>query len=108
MTVVNFTMTRGSLESQSLDKILKAVQAREFPKTCCPSEVARSLPKEELGELGCTDWRAAMVVVREAAWELRQREKLDITQKGEAIDVTSLSDIKGPIRLRVRPETDRA
>lgn len=84
------------------NKIVTAVAAREYPKTCCPSEIARALSVQELGQLECKDWREAMPIVRQEAWQLRQTDTLDITQKGEPIQAVSLDDIKGPIRLRVK------
>lgn len=38
--------------------------------------------------------------VRELVWELRERGEVEVLQKGEVLDVESLSDIKGPIRVR--------
>ena len=88
----NDEMLRNTI-SQFIDK-------REYPKTCCPSEVARAFITEELRLLGCEDWRAAMQIVREMAWTMRKEGLLEITQKGEVVQATSLEDIKGPIRLR--------
>ncbi|KAK9419935.1 hypothetical protein SUNI508_06941 [Seiridium unicorne] len=55
------------------DRILERIEAREYPKTTCPSEVARGLSSDELPSLGCTDWRAAMDLVRQETWSMRQR-----------------------------------
>lgn len=88
------------------DKICKRLDTREYPKTICPSEVARELSKDELFSLGCTDWRAAMQPIREQAWTMRQEGFLDITQKGEAIQVGRLEDIHGPIRLRKKATSE--
>lgn len=82
------------------NKIASQVAAREHPKTCCPSEVARSLTQEELQTIGCKDWREAMQPIREAAWSMRADGLLEITQKGEPVQAESLEQIKGPIRLR--------
>lgn len=95
--------TTSALPEWLVDKVIAAVQARAFPKTCCPSEIARALNKQELEDLGFTEWREAMPVIREVAWTLQSQKKLDITQKGEAVDAASLNDIKGPIRLRQMP-----
>lgn len=85
-------------------KIGDMVASREYPKTCCPSEVARKLSKEELVSLNCETWREAMQPVREEAWRMRNEGLLDITQGGQAIGSTteSLEVVKGPIRLRAR------
>lgn len=82
------------------DKILNKLEGRDYPKTMCPSEVARLLSKDELSSLNCTDWRAAMEPVRQEAWSIKQEGGLDITQKGIAIQVERLEDIHGPVRLR--------
>jgi hypothetical protein len=82
------------------DKILLMTEAREYPKTICPSEVARALSREELNTLQCADWRAAMDPIRREAWSMRQQRLLDITQKGEVVRLESLGEVRGPIRLR--------
>lgn len=75
--------------------------SRDYPKTICPSEVPRSLRDTELEALGVTDWRSLMPRVREVLWAMRQREEVEILQKGTPIPGTmSLHDIKGPIRAR--------
>lgn len=84
-------------------KIQAMLEKRDYPKTCCPSEIARALTAEELHQLGCEDWRAAMPVVREEAWKMRAEGALDVTQKGEAVSAEGLDQIKGPIRLRSKP-----
>lgn len=77
------------------------LQKREPPKTFCPSEVARSLTKDELSELGFAEWREAMQSIRELAWHSSQAGACEITQKGEPIaDDAELEDIRGPIRIR--------
>ncbi|KAH6648545.1 hypothetical protein BKA67DRAFT_367249 [Truncatella angustata] len=85
------------------DKILQHLESRGYPKTICPSEVARSLSDDELSSLGCDNWRAAMDPIRREAWSMREQGALDITQKGEAIMVDKLEVIRGPIRLRKKP-----
>lgn len=84
------------------ERISDMVNKREYPKTCCPSEVARALSQADLEELGCTDWRAAMDPVREEAWRMREEGLLEVTQKGEPVQAAGLLDIKGPIRLRCK------
>lgn len=82
------------------DKIAQFIDKREYPKTCCPSEVARALTARELQSLGCGDWRDAMQPVRETAWQMQSEGLLQIIQKGEPVQAGSLDEIKGPIRLR--------
>jgi hypothetical protein len=74
--------------------------AREFPKTICPSEIARALSREELETLGASEWRDTMDDVRKVVWEKRGAGEVEIMQKGEVVDVESLEDIRGPIRVR--------
>jgi hypothetical protein len=74
--------------------------ARDFPKTICPSEVARALSREELQTLGASEWRDTMDDVRQVVWEKREAGEVEVMQKGEVVDVESLEDIRGPIRVR--------
>ena len=76
---------------------------REYPKTCCPSEVARGLSVNELEAIDCESWRDAMAPIREEAWRMKIDGLLDITQKGEVVKEVELDLIKGPIRLRSKP-----
>lgn len=82
------------------NKILSMAEAREYPKTICPSEVARALNHDELRSLNCSDWRDAMDPIRKEAWSMKERRLLDITQKGEVVSGDDLDQIRGPIRLR--------
>ncbi|MGB3738284.1 MAG: DUF3253 domain-containing protein [Pontixanthobacter sp.] len=56
--------------------ILSQVEQRGAGKTCCPSEIARTLA----GPGG--DWRAFMPQVHRAATDLHERGKVRITWKG--------------------------
>ena len=76
------------------------LSARNFPKTICPSEVARALSASELSTLNAPDWRATMDDVRSLVWEMREAGEVEVLQKGETVDVSRLEDIKGPIRVR--------
>lgn len=89
-------------------RVLDLAAARAYPKTICPSEVARALSPAELDGVGAPDWRGAMEPVREAAQGLREQGKLEFLQRGEVLDATvGLQDIRGPIRLRVvRDQSD--
>ncbi|KAF2686182.1 hypothetical protein K458DRAFT_299150 [Lentithecium fluviatile CBS 122367] len=73
---------------------------RDFPKTICPSEVARAFSKGELEALNAPDWRSTMDHVRQVVWELRDAGEVEVLQKGEVISVERLEDVKGPIRVR--------
>lgn len=80
---------------------IKALLAkREWPKTICPSEVARALSQEELEIVDALNWRDAMQPVREIIWQLRENGEVEVLQKGQVIDATALEDVHGPIRIR--------
>lgn len=53
------------------EKVLDMLSKRDYPKTCCPSEIARALKEDELQTIGCEEWRAAMDPIREEAWRMR-------------------------------------
>ena len=76
-----------------------------YPKTICPSEVARAFSASELKASGTTEWRDLMPHIREVLWEMRENGEAEILQKGEVIpDGVTLEDIKGPIRARRSPD----
>lgn len=81
-----------------LERLLKS---REFPKTICPSEVARALSTSELHANDIQSWRDLMTPIRRYAFQLRDQGKLEILQKGNVLPKDqSLEDTTGPIRLR--------
>lgn len=73
---------------------------REFPKTHCPSEVARALPQSFIEHSGGKTWRDMMPAVRAVVWDRTLNGELEILQKGEVQHVASLDDLTGPIRVR--------
>jgi hypothetical protein len=76
-----------------LERAILDLLDERAPKTICPSDVAR--------RVGTPDgWRALMDPVREAAQRLVEREQVEITQRGERVD---LATVKGPVRIR-KPE----
>ena len=77
------------------DEIMRQVTERGADKSICPSEVARAY-----GD----NWQRLMRPVREAARGLSQDGLIDILRKGKPIDPDT---IKGVIRLRLRPESER-
>ncbi|KAJ8112663.1 hypothetical protein OPT61_g5014 [Boeremia exigua] len=83
-----------------LEHTSRLLSSRDFPKTICPSEVARALSSSELSMLGAPDWRAAMDPVRQLLWEMCEAGEVEIMQKGQVLDVGTLAEIKGPIRAR--------
>lgn len=70
--------------------ILVQVRQRGLEKTICPSEVARAL--------GGEDWRSLMPEIRSVGVELVNSGKIQIMQKGNVADPTT---VKGAIRFRV-------
>ncbi|KAF1924528.1 uncharacterized protein M421DRAFT_103672 [Didymella exigua CBS 183.55] len=93
-----------ALDDQQREIILghtrRLISSRDYPKTVCPSEIARAMSASDLSTLDALDWRATMVDIRELVWELREQGEVEVLQKGEVLDVESLSDIRGPIRVR--------
>ncbi|EXJ88784.1 hypothetical protein A1O3_01848, partial [Capronia epimyces CBS 606.96] len=74
---------------------------RAYPKTVCPSEIARSLSASELHQLGVSAWRELMPQLRRMAFDARDRGELEILQGGRPVSRdTAPEDVKGPIRIR--------
>jgi Protein of unknown function (DUF3253) len=73
--------------------ILALLEQRDPGKTICPSDAARALAGDE-------GFRPLMGLVREAAGELVEAGRIEVTQHGEPVD---LDRAKGPIRLRALP-----
>jgi Protein of unknown function (DUF3253) len=67
---------------------------RKPGKTICPSDAARALGGDD-------GFRPLMGTVRDAARELAAAGRLDVTQRGEIVD---LDRVKGPVRLAARGE----
>lgn len=77
------------------------LSSRQYPKTVCPSEIARALSQPEIESVGANSWRDVMPQVRKMAFELRNSGTVEILQKGEAIPQSTTNDtVVGPIRLR--------
>ena len=70
--------------------ILELLEQRDPGKTICPSDAARALG-------GDSGFRPLMDLVRDAAGELVEAGRIEVTQHGEVVD---LDRAKGPIRLR--------
>ncbi|MDR6097710.1 DUF3253 domain-containing protein [Microbacterium sp. SORGH_AS_0454] len=69
--------------------IRELLAARDAGKTICPSEAARAV--------GGDDWRDLMQPARDAARELVGLGEVEVTQRGEVVDVTTA---RGPVRIR--------
>lgn len=76
-----------------LERAILDLLEQRAPKTICPSDVARAVGPAD-------GWRELMDPVREAAQRLVEQGRLEVTQKGEVVD---LRTVRGPVRLR-RPE----
>ncbi|PPU24652.1 MULTISPECIES: DUF3253 domain-containing protein [Xanthomonas] len=71
---------------------IRALLAHRLPEqSICPSEVARALSGDE------ARWRALMPQIRSVAADLVSSDVVQITQRGEVIDVRT---VRGPVRLR--------
>ena len=78
----------GARLERAIDALL---DDRRDGATICPSEAARAVGGDD-------GFRAQMVPVRAAAKELVARGELEVTQRGEVVD---LDGARGPIRLRL-------
>lgn len=92
-------------KSVILEHADRLLNSRDYPKTICPSEIARAFSASELQTLGVSEWRDTMDAVRQVMWEKRDTGEVEVMQKGEVLDVDSLDDIRGPIRVRKVRET---
>lgn len=82
-------------------EILRLVAARGPDGSIDPSEVARAVAPDA-GE----QWRSKLGAVRRAAIGLARAGQIDILRKGRAVDPAQ--EIRGVIRLRIRPSPDPA
>jgi hypothetical protein len=71
--------------------ILKLLEHRGPGKTICPSDAARAVAAQ--------DFRPLMDTARAAAAELVADGEIEVTQRGEVVDI---AQARGPIRLRRR------
>jgi len=71
--------------------ILELLEHRDPGKTICPSDAARALAGER--------FRPLMAPVRDAAAQLADEGRIEVTQRGAVVDPRGAH---GPIRLRLR------
>ena len=76
--------------SEAERAILDLLARRDPGKTICPSDAARAMGGEDA-------FRPLMPVVRDAARALVAEGRIEVTQKGEPVDLDSA---RGAIRLR--------
>lgn len=83
------------------NRLDQTLASRAYPKTACPSEIARRLPAHELKTLGMQHWRDAMEPLRQLIQSLRLAGQVEVLQHGVVIqDDIAIADLKGPIRVR--------
>lgn len=80
--------TAKPTDAQLREALLAKARTRRPGTTFCPSEIARDL---------AADWRPLMEPLRRAARELAREGRLQVTQKGTALDPAA--PWHGPIRL---------
>jgi hypothetical protein len=78
---------------QIRDTILGLLDQRDPGKTICPSDAARALAAEA--------FRPLMDPVRAVVAELVAEGKIEVTQHGKVVDI---STAHGPVRLGRRPQ----
>ena len=87
--------TRETSGDELERRIVEMLRSRAATSTICPSDVARAVDD---------DWRPLMQSVRDAAARLVERGRVEVTQGGEVVDVTTAH---GPVRIRLVRELDR-
>lgn len=81
--------------------LVRILEEREYPKTICPSEAARTMSAQQIQASGATTWRDLMPSLRELAFHLRDEGEVEILQKGKVLSPSSsMEETSGPIRLR--------
>ncbi len=89
------------LERRLESAILSLLSERDPGKTICPSEAARAVTAAAGEGNASRPWRALMGPARVAAARLAAAGRIDVTQKGEVVDIEAA---RGPVRLRLRSE----
>jgi len=76
------------------DEILRLLMSLRTGESICPSDAARNFGSK---------WRQHMPLVREVAADMVRDGMIEVTQRGEIVDIDerSIESIKGPIRLRL-------
>jgi hypothetical protein len=70
--------------------IIALLDRRRDGATICPSDAARAVGSAE-------DWRELMEPARQAAARLVAAGRVEVTQRGEVVDVATA---RGPVRIR--------
>jgi len=74
-----------------LERAIGALLDRRAPASICPSDAARAVEPQA--------WRALMPRARAAAGRLAAAGAVEVTQRGEVVDVATA---RGPVRVRRR------
>jgi hypothetical protein len=76
------------------DEIFRLLHSMKKGESICPSDAARQFGSK---------WRQYMPMVREVAANMVRDGQIEITQRGEIVDVDEreVETIRGPIRLRL-------
>ena len=90
-----------------LPHLTRLLSKRAFPKTICPSEVARALSPAELTACDVTSWRDLMDDVRVLVWDMRNRGEVEVLQGGVVFE-GKRGEVRGPIRVRLKREDGEA
>ncbi|MGY1806400.1 DUF3253 domain-containing protein [Blastococcus sp. SYSU D00669] len=72
-----------------LERAIGALLDARAPATICPSEAARAVDPD--------GWRELMPAARAAAGRLAAAGEVEVTQRGEVVDVATA---RGPVRVR--------
>jgi hypothetical protein len=81
----------SAAEPRLQEAILDLLAQRRPGATICPSDAARAVEPD--------DWRPLMDAAREAARRLAEAGEVEVTQRGEVVDVATA---RGPVRIRRR------
>ena len=77
---------------RALERVIDVLlDERRAGTTICPSEAARAVDPE--------GWRELMPAARAAAGRLAMGGEIEVTQRGEVVDVATA---RGPVRIRRR------
>jgi hypothetical protein len=109
ISITYLPLLKSNMASLLTQRFNELLAKRDHPKTICPSEVARSMSTTELRDLEVQSWRDLMPELRQMAFQARDRGEVEILQRGEIVRVERrMSDVTGPIRLRLRRSEENA
>ena len=84
-------MSPSGAAGRALEESIRSLLAARAG-TICPSEAARAVAGEDEAA-----WRPLMPAAREAAGRLADAGEVEVTQRGEVVDVRTA---RGPVRVR--------